>query len=138
MSAPKTGSLKLNTDGACLGIWMLGFTAHLGICTGVAAELHAIRIGLSITWEHGYRTIECEMNARVVLQLIEHGDGTLHPLGVIIEDIQTSVLITDILSKMGCPLDEGPVIFEYPPSEVSTFLDADYRGVSFLRGLTVS
>ncbi|KAE8657855.1 hypothetical protein F3Y22_tig00116978pilonHSYRG00006 [Hibiscus syriacus] len=63
-SPPSSGYLKLNTDGASQcnqgvagaddllrdenGAWVMGFTAHLGTCTSVAAELFAIRMGISL------------------------------------------------------------------------------------------
>lgn len=59
--------MKLNTDGAARGNpgiagaggslrdyrgqWIVGFAARLGICSNVAAELHALRMGLSLAWE---------------------------------------------------------------------------------------
>ncbi|KAE8708379.1 hypothetical protein F3Y22_tig00110343pilonHSYRG00030 [Hibiscus syriacus] len=79
------------------GSWGLGLTAHLGICTSVASELHAVRLGLSIAWDCGYRAIECEVDARIVLQLIENGDVALHPLGAIIEDIENWALFQTCL-----------------------------------------
>ncbi|KAE8682179.1 hypothetical protein F3Y22_tig00111273pilonHSYRG00171 [Hibiscus syriacus] len=97
------GFLKMNIDRACLwnpGIagpidllrnegekWILGFVDHLGVCTSVAAELFAIRTGLSLAWYYDYNTIVCEVDAQAVLQLIVDGDMTIHPLGSIIKDI---------------------------------------------------
>ncbi|KAE8686062.1 hypothetical protein F3Y22_tig00111086pilonHSYRG00007 [Hibiscus syriacus] len=67
--APTDGAIKLNIDGASqgnLGIpgaggifrnaageWVLGFSALLGVCSSIAAELQAFRLGLAIAWEHG-------------------------------------------------------------------------------------
>ncbi|KAE8722059.1 hypothetical protein F3Y22_tig00014444pilonHSYRG00200 [Hibiscus syriacus] len=61
--AAENGKIKLNTDGANQGnpgipsagevfrnesgMWLLGFSAYLGTCLSLAAELHNIRIGLS-------------------------------------------------------------------------------------------
>ncbi|KAE8655964.1 hypothetical protein F3Y22_tig00117012pilonHSYRG00121 [Hibiscus syriacus] len=103
--APKNGNFKLNTDGACKGNpgisgaggilrdersnWMFGFFTHLRTCSSVAAELYVIRIGLSVAWDHGFRAIECEVDARVALNLIEFGNISLHPFGSIIADIRS-------------------------------------------------
>ncbi|KAE8658336.1 hypothetical protein F3Y22_tig00116971pilonHSYRG00198 [Hibiscus syriacus] len=132
---PLSGFLKLNTDGASQGNpgvagadgllrneaadWILGFTAHLGICTSVAAELYAIRTGLSLAW------------------------NSLHPLGTIIEDVRSlkarnwiikfqhtyreGNFCVDVLSKMACTIDEELMVFYSPLTEISSFLDADSR-----------
>ncbi|KAE8712901.1 hypothetical protein F3Y22_tig00110221pilonHSYRG00039 [Hibiscus syriacus] len=128
-SPPGHGSLKLNTDRASQS-----FTAQLGTCTNVTAELHAIRIGLTIALDHGFRNFVCEVDARVVLQLIKKGNVVIHPLGTIIEDIRClktfhwdlefqhvyreGNFCADILSKMRCSLEEELVIFEVPPTEI--------------------
>ncbi|GAB2237143.1 hypothetical protein Droror1_Dr00027025 [Drosera rotundifolia] len=73
---PCEGWIALNTDGAskrecnkatagsvirdCRGRWILGFTAFLGYCSALVAELQAIILGLEQAWNRGYR--------RVVLQ----------------------------------------------------------------------
>ncbi|KAE8714346.1 hypothetical protein F3Y22_tig00110198pilonHSYRG00213 [Hibiscus syriacus] len=44
----------------------------------------------------------------------------------------------DILSKMGCTLDEELVIFNHPPAEVLPSLNADRMGVYIPRGFTVN
>ncbi|KAE8665796.1 hypothetical protein F3Y22_tig00112528pilonHSYRG00017 [Hibiscus syriacus] len=89
--------LKMNTDGASQGIpgiagaggllrnekgeWVMGFAAHLGVCTSVAAELYVIRTGLALAlaWKYGYSSIVCEVDAKSVLQLIENGNNIHHP-----------------------------------------------------------
>ncbi|KAE8692339.1 hypothetical protein F3Y22_tig00110840pilonHSYRG00107 [Hibiscus syriacus] len=150
------GSVKLNTNGAskgnpgvagiggllrsASGECIIGFAAHLGICTSVAAELYAIRIGLSIAWKYGYCNAVCEVDAQVVLHLLESGNASTHPLGVITDDIRIlkarnwnltfqytfreGNFCADSLSKMGCDLDEDLAVFSSPPVEVAPSLAA--------------
>lgn len=68
---PLDNVVKTNTDGASkkkanpglagagglirdsTGGWIIGFTAHLGVCSNMAAEMHALRFGLMLTWNEG-------------------------------------------------------------------------------------
>lgn len=77
--------VKVNTDGASRGNpgiagaggvirdangkWLVGFAAHLGIASNMAAELHALRMGLILAWDEGFRDVICEMDALVILEL---------------------------------------------------------------------
>lgn len=139
--------MKLNTDGASCGNpglsgtvgllrdssgnWIVGFAAYLGITTKIAAELHALRLGLLLAWDEGYRKVECEIDASVVLSLIDAADSSFHPLGSLIIDIRELLkrecickclhtlregnFCADVLSKMGSSLDEDYVVFRQPP-----------------------
>lgn len=76
---PPTHTVKLNTDGAARGNpgiageggvirnsegdWLVGFIAHLGVCSNMEDELHALRLALSLAWQEGYRSIICEIVA---------------------------------------------------------------------------
>lgn len=70
------------------GNWLIGFMAHLGLCSNVAAELHAIRIGLQLAWDEGYRKIVCEVDALVVLDILSSAEVIFHPLASLIMDIR--------------------------------------------------
>ncbi|KAE8705254.1 hypothetical protein F3Y22_tig00110429pilonHSYRG00378 [Hibiscus syriacus] len=131
-----TGRVKHNTDGASQG--------NPGVCSSVAVELFALRIGLVIAWKYNLRNVDCEVDAQVVIRLLESGDASMHPLGSVIEDIRSlrarnwsltfhhsyheSNYCTDVLSKMGCGLTEELIIFDTPPLEICFFLDVDRRG----------
>ena len=70
--------VKINTDGASCGNpgvsradvlirsrmndWIVGFRAHLGVCSNIAVELHVVRFGF-------YRKVVCELDALVVIDL---------------------------------------------------------------------
>lgn len=70
------------------GEWLLAFSAHLGLCSNMAAELHAIRIGLMLAWEESFRDLVCEVDALMSIQLIEHADTRFHTFGSLLEDIR--------------------------------------------------
>lgn len=103
-SAPPEQVVKLNTDGASrgnpgiagaggvirdsTGKWLVGYAAHLGMTSNLAAELHALRLGLILAWDEGYRMVICEMDALTMLDLIQSNDTSLHPLGALISDVK--------------------------------------------------
>ncbi|KAE8705547.1 hypothetical protein F3Y22_tig00110422pilonHSYRG00048 [Hibiscus syriacus] len=70
--SPSAGWVKLNTDGASQG--NSGVAAHLGACLSVAVELFALHLGLLIAWKYDYNDVECEVDAQVVLRLIDEDD----------------------------------------------------------------
>ncbi|CAA0806228.1 Polynucleotidyl transferase- ribonuclease H-like superfamily protein [Striga hermonthica] len=104
---PKEGFIKINTDGACKGNpgilaaggllrdangqWIVGFIAHLGICTNTIAELQAIRHGLELAWVYGYRQVICEVDAKVAIDFITQEDIDTHPCGGLIADIRALI-----------------------------------------------
>ncbi|XP_038999129.1 uncharacterized protein LOC120124546 [Hibiscus syriacus] len=136
--APSDGIIKLNTDGASQGSpglagaggifrnasgeWILGFSALVGICTSMAVELQAVRMGLMIAWDKGFRAIECEVDAQLALPLIDSGCIDIRNLKnrswslTFLHTYREGNFSADILSKMGCSLDEELVIFEHPPT----------------------
>ncbi|KAE8668924.1 hypothetical protein F3Y22_tig00112281pilonHSYRG00159 [Hibiscus syriacus] len=136
------------------GDWILGFSALLGVCSSVATELQAIRLGLSIAWEYGFRDVKCEANAHVALNLIESGNVFTHPLGGLILDIRSLKgrrwtlsfnhtyrevnFCADVLSKLGYSLKEELVIHDHPPAEVIPSLEADRMGIAFQRGDSIA
>ncbi|OMO50810.1 reverse transcriptase [Corchorus capsularis] len=151
---PTSPSVKLNTDEASCGNpglsgaggllrdftdkWLVGFSAHLGITTNIAAELHALRLGLILAWDEGYRHVECEIDASVVLSLIDDADLKFQPFSSLILDIRELLkreweckclhtlregnFCADVLSKMRCSLDEDYVVFRQPPVEMKGVL----------------
>ncbi|OMP13444.1 hypothetical protein COLO4_01678 [Corchorus olitorius] len=59
----------------------------------MVAELHGIRIGLTLAWERGFRLVECEVDALLALQLLESADLSLYPLAALIGDIRQPLMI---------------------------------------------
>lgn len=78
------GGVIINSAGS----WLLVFAAHLFLYSNVAAELHALRLGLRLAWQEGYRAIDCEFDAKVILDLIHSDDVEFHPLGALLMDIR--------------------------------------------------
>ena len=60
---------------------------HLGIHSNIVAKLQELRFGLLLTWTKGYCNIICELDARVMFNLIKIVDVALHLLGSLISDI---------------------------------------------------
>lgn len=70
------------------GQWLVGFQVHLGICSNMVAEFQGLRFGRLLSWPAGYRNIICELNAKVVLDLIKFVDVALYLLGSLIGDMR--------------------------------------------------
>ncbi|XVF38280.1 hypothetical protein REPUB_Repub20aG0087100 [Reevesia pubescens] len=164
------GFVKLNTDGAAQGNpgisgagglirshsgdWLVGFRAHLGYCSNIVAELQAVRLGLLLAWHEGFRHVICEIDARVVLDLIQNADVDLHPLGCLISDIQSlkkrnwscsfshvlreGNFSADALAKSGCSMDLDFEVLRDPPNFMVSLLQADKWGVQYPRGFKLS
>jgi ribonuclease HI len=93
---PTEGRVKLNTDASVRkqhghttgpataggvirkdnGQWIVGFTSKLGVCDSTQAELEALRDGLCLAWERGYRQLdlEVETDSEAVVKLINNLD----------------------------------------------------------------
>ena len=59
-------------------------SSSLGICTNMVAEMMALRYGLSLAWEQGFRHVICEVDASLVLEVVDNADVTMHPLETLI------------------------------------------------------
>ena len=49
-----------------LGYWIAGFSLHLSIATNNIAELEAVRQGLEMAWQLGFKFIQLEIDSNVV------------------------------------------------------------------------
>ena len=74
---------KLNTDGSAIGNpalasaggilrnhmgnWLVGFSLHLGISSNNMAELVAVRQGLTLAWDMGFKFIQLELDSITVV-----------------------------------------------------------------------
>ncbi|OMO71243.1 hypothetical protein CCACVL1_18338 [Corchorus capsularis] len=121
------------------------------VCSNVVVELHALRLGLLLAWEEVFCSVECEIDAKVVLDLIKEVDVIFHPLRMFIADhirellhrdkvcsihhtLRKGNFSADKLSKLGCSLDEDYAVFRSPPQEVLDVLQAEVMGVAYPRG----
>lgn len=51
------------------GIWILGFAGSIPWADNLCMELLALRRGLQLAWQHGYRRVICEANCSEVFSL---------------------------------------------------------------------
>lgn len=109
-----------------------------------------VRFGMQFSWDSGSRRIICELDALMVLHLIQTADTQFHPLGAFIEDVRElksrnwdcvfmhtlreGHYCADALSKMGCELEDDFVIFRDPPAGLVDLLRADAWGLVYPRG----
>ncbi|XP_073051225.1 uncharacterized protein [Primulina eburnea] len=84
---PPPGWKSLNVDGSCnhkshkaggggilrdeLGDWISGFTHNIGWCSVEEAELWAVRKGLELAWNSGYKKIVLGLDSAKVLQWLK-------------------------------------------------------------------
>ncbi|CAL9000717.1 unnamed protein product, partial [Prunus brigantina] len=99
---PRLGMFKLNVDGSrradsgsigaggvirgATGNWICGFAANLGKGQILEAELWGLYFGLHLACEKGISNLLIEMNAAVVVSLVQQvGTLSCHPLAVLIQ-----------------------------------------------------
>ena len=95
--------LCLNTDGArkgngeasaggllrdCHGNFIHGFSAHLGVCSVLKAELWGVLHGLRMAWDLGYRRIQVGIDNCSVVQIIKENNAHVNETSNIIEMIR--------------------------------------------------
>ncbi|XP_061350333.1 uncharacterized protein LOC133295506 [Gastrolobium bilobum] len=88
---PEEDFLKLNVDGAVQGnraacggllrdkngLWTGGFSAFIGSCIPLHAELWALLKGLDFAWKHGWRKLVLETDSSQAFSLLtNHGNDT--------------------------------------------------------------
>lgn len=101
---PPKDTVKLNVDGSynpsstCMGVgglirsdsgdWLVGFSAFEGPGDVLLAELIAIKKGLNLAWDEGYRRIWCESDSFEAINIIEDTHRRkYHKYACVIEDI---------------------------------------------------
>lgn len=154
--------VKFNVDGSCIpssslcsaggvvrdpaGAWLLGFMSKTGHGDPLLAELSAIKQGLSLCWQKGYRRVLCESDCGSAISVLQNkGAGALPvyspeiaaSLQLLSLDWEVSLLVAprfcnsvaDKLANLAhgshCPF----VYFDSPPPAVLSFLASD-RGIS--------
>ena len=105
---PSEGAIKLNVDGSsrgnpgragCGGLLrdengncIAGFVGYIGFAGSLLAELMAIRHGLLLAWQYGFRRVECESDCLKAVQII-HSNGRDFSFGSIVEEINQLMLL---------------------------------------------
>ncbi|RZB90460.1 putative ribonuclease H protein [Glycine soja] len=156
---------KLNIDGSSIGNpgnagfggiirdsfgdWHAGFYGSCGTATSLQAELLAILHGLNLSWDKGFRNIQCESDSKLALQLISEGRNSLHPYASIIQKIQDFKLLhwdlhfnhtfregnmcADELAKTGSSLQCNLQVFNGCPPFITQLVLADRKGAQYIR-----
>ncbi|KAL2904686.1 hypothetical protein RDABS01_003396 [Bienertia sinuspersici] len=63
------------------GGWAIGFSASFHARTPLAAELLALKKGLQLAWDHNFKKLEVEVDAKELLNLLNSGlDQPYHDL----------------------------------------------------------
>ncbi|KAH1222053.1 putative ribonuclease H protein [Glycine max] len=70
------------------GNWITGYSGSCGYTTSLNAELLAIYFGMNLAWNLGYKTIVCESDSKVALDLIMKGINSTHPYAPLIQKIE--------------------------------------------------
>lgn len=94
-NAPPKPYVKLNTDGNVIGnpgmagaegllqdssgFWISGFSLKMGIVTNNMAKLEAVRQGLLLAWQLGFRFIQLELDSTVVLSWLTDKTSSYPP-----------------------------------------------------------
>lgn len=92
MAPPSTTPFQLNTDGSThldtgqggigsvirdsTGNWHIGFSGHHISHGSVETELRALYHGLQLAYNHGYKPLEVNLDAQIVINILQ----TSHPL----------------------------------------------------------
>ena len=156
--------LCLNTDGArkgngeasaggllrdCHGNFIHGFSANLGVCSVIKAELWGVLHGLRMAWDLGYRRIQVGTDNCSVVQLIKENNANVTEFSNIIEMIKDLIRrdwriqidhiyceansAADFLSTHALSLPLGVHFFHFVPSGLRSILYSDMYGVAHPR-----
>ena len=85
---PPDSYIKLNSDGSSFGNpstagfggllrnadgdWIVGFSGYCGVVDNLCAELLALRRGLKLAWDYGYRQLICEIDCLEIVRLVRN------------------------------------------------------------------
>ena len=72
----------------CHGKFIHGFSANLGVCSVIKAELWGVLHGLRMVWDFGYRCIQVKIDNCNVVQLIKENNANVNEFSNIIEVIR--------------------------------------------------
>lgn len=156
--------MKLNTDGShnpsslSMGTgglirndqagWLMGFSSHGGVGDVLLAELLAIKNGLRIAWENGFRAVLCESDSLEAVSMIsDNSKHDFHEYAATLCDImvllryQWSVQIkhvfreantcADFLAKLEVNQNSVWKFWKDPPALMGSLLLKDSLRMSF-------
>ncbi|XP_028057644.1 uncharacterized protein LOC114261568 [Camellia sinensis] len=127
---------------------------NIGIASSLEAKFWALRDGLNLALDEGYRNIEVETDSLLVKQLIMDKENANHHLSNLIHDCkfllkQLGVQMlnhiyregncyADILANQASPIVDSLHIFDFAPPCIANQLYDDARGISYPRTLYYS
>uniref|UniRef100_A0A2N9IB19 Uncharacterized protein n=1 Tax=Fagus sylvatica TaxID=28930 RepID=A0A2N9IB19_FAGSY len=158
---PSPGWVKLNTDGSSLvnlgiagsgglirnsdGDWIMGFVRNIGTTGSVAAELWALRDGLSLCVQLRLLAVEIELDAKSVVSIFSKNTTCSGDLSPLIDDCrallrkipQTKMIhcfreanfCADALAKRGTTTTQDFVMLSSPPNDLLPLLNSDIMGL---------
>ncbi|KAJ8768128.1 hypothetical protein K2173_021068 [Erythroxylum novogranatense] len=148
---PPLGFVKLNVDGSALGNpgdarfgglirdaygrWLIGFSGYIGHASILVAELQALRHGLTLAWDRGYRRIVVESDSQDVVTLVLTSCPHSHPMFLLVEDIRT-LLARDWCCSLQHIFREANHCADFLAKQapgLRLLLQDDQRSVAFLR-----
>jgi ribonuclease HI len=151
------GWVKLNTDGSSLrnpnqagggGVirdhadhWIHGFTRRVGVATNLAAELWALRDGLSLIVDMGFLYVSIEIDAFMVVSFLALSSIPYPSLRTLVDDcrfllqriphkelkhvFREANKCADRLAKLGGSQDDDFVVLNTPPTCICDVLSFD-------------
>ena len=156
--------VKLNTDGStqgnlglagcggllrdCHGNWISSFARAIGLTSSLAAELWAVRDGLTRCRALSLEAVQVEVDALVVISLLLQATHTNGEFSSLVDDCKH--LMTNIpqvrlihyfreanrcanaLTNLGTNMEDDFTVFESPPPFIVNLLLSDKLGLTLL------
>ena len=159
---PPENWVKLNTDGSvkgspgiagcggllrdCHGNWISGVARAIGITSSLAAELWAIRDGLTRCCHLSLQAVEVEVDASVAISLLSQDAHSNVEFSSLIDDCRSLMKnihkvqlkqcfkeanrCADALAKFGSTMVEDFIVFESSPGFILNLLHFDKMGLT--------
>ena len=162
-SPPETW-LKVNSDGsvlssggaACGGVmrdaaghFIRAFSANIGHCPVVVAELWGAMHALELAWALDFHQIILEMDSSSAISLLHSCNRSNHPYSSLIDKVKQIIdrnwtvrivhvyreanRAADLMASKGHSLSLGLHVYCIPPMDLKAVLDEDCRGVALPR-----
>ena len=129
---------------------MKGFSRSIGFTSSIMVELWAFRDGLRLASQLGIQNLEVEMDAKVIVDLINSNVNYNRAYSPLLHDCRLLLSrfpqvrvahvsgeankCVDALAKRGRSLQEDFVVFDtFPSVEISDLLSCDVNGLYYCR-----
>ena len=131
------------------GEWVTRYARAIGTTTNVAAELWVLRDGINLCLSLNLAAIEIELDAKVVIDLLEKDGDYPNKNDIIVADCReglkkfSSVKIqhcfreankcADALARRGALLSQDFIVFSQPPVDVTVLISFDFARTFYNR-----